>query len=145
VRSVVAEAEAARAFGGRRAREAGRPGAPAAGLSARGDGAEGARDIAGAHPAGAARVPGVYHGREHPAKAAGAAPPAGEALRGWRGGAPARPIGGGYWGVCEALAGPGADARRAARLGAAAAEVLDYFGGHRGGRGTRRGGGGGRR
>jgi hypothetical protein len=132
VRSVVAAVEEARAFGERCAREAERLGVSAAGLSVLGDGAEWIWGLAGGHFAGAAQVLDVYHGCEHLARAARAALPEGEALQGWLDQARGGLIGDGYWGVCEALAGLSADAQRAARLGATAAEVLNYFSGHRG-------------
>jgi len=131
-RSVIAEVEEAQAFGGRCATEAGRLGLPAGGLSVLGDGAEWAWNIADEHFAGAAQVLDVYHGCEQLAKAGRAALGEGEGLKGWLGEARARMVGDGYWGVCEAIAGLGADAEKAARLGAAGGEVLNYFGGHRG-------------
>ena len=53
-------------------------------------------------------------------------------LKRWLDEARGKMIGDGYWGVCEAVAGLGADAATAARLGPAGAEALNYFAGHQG-------------
>jgi hypothetical protein len=130
-RSVVAEVEEAHAFGQRCAREAGRLGVAAGTLSVLGDGAEWIWNLAEGRFAGAAQVLDVYHGCEQLAKAGRAA--LGEAgVEGWLEGARARLIGDGYCGVCEVIAGLSADEERCRRLGATAAEVLNYFSGQQG-------------
>jgi hypothetical protein len=131
-RSVVAEVEEAHAFGRRCAAEAGRLGAPGGTLSVLGDGAEWIWNLAREHFPAAAQVLDVYHGCEWLAKAGRAALGEGEGLRRWLDGARARLVGDGYAGVCEALAGLGADAAGAGLPGAAAGEVLNYFCGHQG-------------
>lgn len=131
-RSVVAEVEEAHAFGRRCAAEAARLGAPAGGLSVLGDGAEWIWNLAGEHFPAAAQVLDVYHGCEWLAKAGRAALGEEGGLRRWLDGARAKLVGDGYAGVCEALAGLGADEARARRLGAMAGEVLNYFSGHQG-------------
>jgi hypothetical protein len=139
VRSVVAEVEEAQAFGRRCQDEALRLGVlpavaggpvPAAGLSVLGDGAEWIGDLADARFAGAAQRLDVYHGCEKLAKAGRAAPGEG-GVNGWLAGARQELIGDGYAGVCAMIAGLSADAARCARLGETAAEVLNYFCGHR--------------
>jgi hypothetical protein len=131
-RSVVAEVEEAQAFGGRCAREAERLGVSAAGLSVLGDGAEWIWNLAQARFAGAKQVLDVYHGCEQLARAGRAALGGGGDLEGWLGEARAGMIGDGYWGVCEAIGGLAADEEKAARLGATAGEVLNYFAGQQG-------------
>ena len=131
-RSVVAEVEEASAFGERCAAEAARLGLPADGLSVLGDGAEWIWGLAETHFAGAAQVLDVYHGCEHLAAAGRAALGEGPELNRWLDEARGKLIGDGYWGVCEVLAGLGADAATAARLGPAGAEALNYFAGHQG-------------
>ena len=131
VRSVVAEIEEARDFGGRCLAEAARLGASAEGLSILGDGAEWIWNIAEGRFAAAHQVLDVYHGGEQLAKAGRAALGDGEALGEWLAEARGKMIGDGYWGVAEAIAALGVEAGRAARLGATGGEVLNYFSGHR--------------
>jgi len=131
-RSVIAAVEEASAFGERCAAEAGRLGLSAESLSVLGDGAEWIWNLAGAHFAGATQVLDVYHGCEHLAAAGRAALGDGPQGSRWLEEARGKMIGDGYWGVCEAIAGLGADPATAARLGAAGAAALNYFAGHQG-------------
>ena len=96
-----------------------------------GDGAEWIWNLAEAALRRAAQVLDVYHGCEHLAAAGRAALGEGPGLGRWLDEARGKLVGDGYWGVCEAIAGLGADPA-AARLGAAGAEALNYFAGHRG-------------
>lgn len=130
VRSVVAEVEEALRFGKRCAKEAERLGVKALGLSALGDGAEWIWNLVGEHFAGCACVLDVYHGCEKLAEAGRAALAEGAELEAWLEGARLKLVGDGYWGVCEVIAGLGADEEMAARLGAKGAEVLNYFSGN---------------
>jgi hypothetical protein len=131
-RSVIAAIEEAQQFGGRCAAEARRLGVRAEGLSVLGDGAEWIWGLAGEHFPGAAQLLDVYHGCEKLAKAGRAALGEGGALQRWLDGARGQLLGDGYAGVVEALAALSADAATAARLGATAGEVLNYFCGHQG-------------
>jgi hypothetical protein len=129
VRSVIAEVEEAQAFGQRCAAEAERLGVSTDGLSVLGDGAEWIWNLADERFAGAAHLLDVYHGCEKMAKAGRAA--LGEAaVKGWIEEVRPKLIGDGYCGVCEVIAGLSADAEMCRRLGATAAEVLNYFCGH---------------
>jgi hypothetical protein len=97
----------------------------------RGDGAEWVWNLADERFPGAAQALDIYHGCEKMAKAARAALGEG-AVKGWLAGARLKLIGDGYAGVCEVIAGLSADAQTCQRLGATAAEVLNYFCGHQG-------------
>lgn len=130
VRSVIAEVEEAQVFGDRCTAEAERLGVPAEGLSVLGDGAEWIWNLVAEHFPGAAQLLDVYHGSEKLAKAGRAALGDGETLQRWLAGARGTLIGDGYAGVCEVLATLSADEATAARLGATAGEVLNYFCGH---------------
>jgi len=132
VRSVLAEVEEAQGFGQRCAAEAQRLGVSADGLSVLGDGAEWIWNLADRHFAGAACVLDVYHGCEQLAKAGRAALGEGGDLQRWLDVARGRMVGDGYWGVCEVIAGLGAEPEGAARLGATGGEVLNYFSGQQG-------------
>jgi hypothetical protein len=129
-RSVIAQVEEASAFGERRAAGAARLGPSVDGLSVLGDGAEWIWKPAETPFAGAAQVLDVYHGCEHLAAAGRAAVGEGPEVNRWLDEARGKLIGDGYRGVCEVLAGLGADPATAARLGPAGAEALNYFAGH---------------
>jgi len=129
VRSVIACVEEAQEFGQRCSAEAQRLGVSADGLSVLGDGAEWIWNLVDERFAGAAPLLDVYHGCEKMAKAARAALGEG-AVKAWLEGARPKLIGDGYAGVCAVIAGLSADAERCQRLGATAAEVLNYFCGH---------------
>ena len=101
------------------------------GLSVLGDGAEWIWNLAGELFAGAAQTLDVYHGCAQMAKA-GRAGLGEEGLSQWLDGARRKLIGEGYAGVCEVIAGLTADPPTCQRLGATAAEVLNYFCGHQG-------------
>jgi hypothetical protein len=131
VRSLIAEIEEAQAFGQRCAAEAERLGVSADGLSVLGDGAEWIWNLADLRFAAAAQVLDVYHGCEPMAKA-GRAALGEEGGKGWLDEARGKLIGEGYCGVCEVIAGLTADEARCQRLGATAAEVLNYFCGQQG-------------
>jgi hypothetical protein len=132
VRAVIAEIEEAQAFGQRCAREAQRLGMSAASLSVLGDGAEWIWNLAQRAFAGAACVLDVYHGCEQLGKAGRAAFGEGESMQSWLDQARGKMVADGYWGVCEAIAALGAQPETAARLGATAGEVLNYFAGQQG-------------
>jgi hypothetical protein len=131
-RAVVAEVEEARAFGQRCAAEADRLGVSADGLSVLGDGAEWIWRLAEERFGGAKQVLDVYHACEQLAKAGRAALGDGEGLKRWLGEARRKMIADGYPGVCEVIAGLGAEGEAAARLGPTGGEVLNYFSGHQG-------------
>ena len=140
-RSVVAEVEQAQAFGQRCQDEALRLGVLSSvegvlgvvvGLSVLGDGAEWIWNLAQREFAGAACVLDVYHGCEQLGKAGRAACGEGESMQSWLDEARGKMIADGYWGVCEAIAALGAEPETAARLGATAGEVLNYFAGQQG-------------
>jgi hypothetical protein len=131
VRAVVAEVQEAQAFGQRCQAEAQRLGVSAAALSVLGDGAEWIWNLAGERFASAAQVLDVYHGVEHLAAAARPALGEGPALDHWLDAARQRLVGDGYWGVCEVLAQPLADAEQQRQLAGGTAAVLNYFCGHR--------------
>jgi hypothetical protein len=132
VRSVIAAIEEAQQFGRRCTAEAKRLGVQAAGLSTLGDGAEWVWNLVEEHFPDASQLLDVYHGCEKLAKAGRAALGEGEALQHWLDGARGQLLGDGYVGVSEVLATLSADAAVAARLGATAGEVLNYFCGHQG-------------
>jgi len=129
VRSVIAEVEEAHEFGQRCTAEAERLGVKADELSVLGDGAEWIWNLVDERFVGAAQLLDVYHGCEKMAKA-GRAALGEEAVKPWLDGARPKLIGDGYCGVCEVIAGLSADAEMCGRLGATAAEVLNYFCGH---------------
>jgi hypothetical protein len=130
VRSVIAEVEEAQAFGERCAAEAQRLGISSESLSVLGDGAEWIWNLAGRHFASAACVLDVWHGCEHLAKVARAAYGEGQEMKAWLDQARIQMIADGYWGVCEGIAALTTDEEMTARLGATAAEVLNYFSGN---------------
>jgi hypothetical protein len=130
VRSVIAEVEEAQAFGERCAAEVERLGISAENLSVLGDGAEWIWNLAGRHFAGCACVLDVWHGCEHLAKVARAAYGEGQEMQKWLDQARIQMIADGYWGVTEVIAALSVEEEMAARLGATAAEVLNYFSGN---------------
>lgn len=132
VRSVIAAIEEAQPFGRRCAAEAERLGVPAERLNTLGDGAEWIWNLVGEHFPPAAQLLDIYHGCEKLAKAGRAALGDGEEFQRWLEQARGKLLGDGYAGVCEVLAALSADAATAARLGATAGEVLNYFCGHQG-------------
>ena len=129
-RSVVAEVEAAEAFGQRCQAEARRLGVPTAGLSVLGDGAEWIWNLAGREFPEAAGVLDIYHAAEHLAAAAkrvfgeGTDEARGQAERGRD-----RLLADGYCGVTEWV-GEVAGVLPAGGDGAALGELLNYFCGH---------------
>src|SRR5262249_24487081 len=130
VRSVVAAIEEAQWFGGRCTAEGGRLGGQAGQLSVPGGGGGGGWEPGGGHLPRAGQLLDGYHGCEKLAKAGRAALGEGEALQRWLDGARGKLLGDGYAGVCEVVAALSADEATAARLGATAGEVLNYFCGH---------------
>lgn len=129
-RSVIAAVEPAPSFGERCAAEAERLGVRAEGLSVLGDGADWIWNLAGEHFGGAAQLLDVYHGCEKLARAGRAALGEGEGLQRWLDGARGPLLEDGYAGVVAVLAALTTEAATAARLGATAGEVLNYFCGH---------------
>ena len=130
-RALVAEVEEAQAFGARCQTEAQRLGVSATGLSVLGDGADWIWKVAARRFAEAEQLLDIYHGVEHLAAAARPALGEGDVLKAWLDEARQRLLGDGYWGVCEVLAQPLADADQQSRLAASAGAVLNYFCGHR--------------
>jgi hypothetical protein len=129
VRSVIAEIEEAQQFGQRCSAEAERLGVSADELSVLGDGAEWIWNLTDERFVGAAQTLDVYHGCEKMAKA-GRAALGEDAVKAWLDEVRPKLIGDGYAGVCEVIVGLSADAEMCQRLGATAAEVLNYFCGH---------------
>jgi hypothetical protein len=131
-RSVVAEVEAAEAFGPRCQAEAQRLGVSAAELSVLGDGAEWIWNLGGREFPGAGEVLDLYHGAEHIAAAARevfgeeAAEARAQAERGRD-----RLLADGYRGVVEWV-GELTGVIPAGGDGAALGEMLNYFCGHQG-------------
>lgn len=130
-RALVAEVEEAQVFGRRCQIEAQRLGVSAATLSVLGDGAEWIWNLAAERFAEAMQTLDIYHGVEHLAAAARPVFGEGEPLNAWLDAARRRLVGDGYWGVCEVLAQPLADAEQQRQLAAGTGAVLNYFCGHR--------------
>ncbi len=139
-RAVVAEIEEAQEFGRRCQDEARRLGIlpevgcevlVSAGLNVLGDGAEWVWNLAGARLVGASQTLDVYHGVEHLAEVGREALGQGPEMGAWLEGARRKLVADGYCGVCEVLASPAGDEQGQQRMQAKAAEVLNYFCGHR--------------
>jgi hypothetical protein len=130
VRSVIAEIEGAQEFGKRCQAEALRLGVTAEGLSVLGDGAVWIWNLVALYFAAAWCVLDVYHGSEHLAEVGRAAFGEGKDLKEWLEGARLKMVGDGYAGVCEVVAELCADEGMAVRVGAVAAEELNYFSGN---------------
>jgi hypothetical protein len=139
-RSVVAEVEEAQEFGKRCQDEARRLGIlpevgceirVSAGLNVLGDGAEWIWNLAESRFVGASQTLDVYHGVEKLAEAGREGLGQGKEMEAWLEGARQKLVADGYGGVCEVLAAPVGDEAGQKRMQAKAAEVLNYFCGHR--------------
>lgn len=139
-RAVVAQIEEAQAFGHRCQDEARRLGLlpevgcevlVSAGLNVLGDGAEWIWNLADTRFVGASQTLDVYHGVEHLAEVGREALGQGPQMEAWLDEARQKLVADGYGGVCEVLATPVGDEQGQQRMQSKAAEVLNYFCGHR--------------
>jgi hypothetical protein len=132
-RAVVAAVATREEFGPVVEAEALRLGVPlGAGLSVLGDGAEWLWNLADDHFHGAAQVLDVWHGAEQLAAAGRAALGPGAEFGAWLRRAKGLLVADGYAGACQALGSLTSVAGANPAACAAAAEVLNYFCGHRG-------------